>query len=79
MPTGTIKIVAYLDADNILITDTPASPVPAGYAGSPAPSGYTNGTNTTGKTVVTTAQWNALATTPATFKVKIVSTEGPVS
>ena len=79
MPTGTIKIVAYLDADNILITDTPASPVPAGYTGSPAPSGYINGTDTTGKTVVTTAEWNALATTPATFKVKIVSTEGAVS
>ena len=79
MPTGTIKIVAYLDADNILITDTPASPVPAGYTGSPAPSGYINGTNTTGKTVVTTAEWNALAQTPATFKVKIVSTEGAVS
>ena len=69
--TGKITIKAYLDADNILITDTPT--------GSPVPSGYENGTDTEGKTVVTTAQWNALATTPATFRVKVVSTEGAVS
>ena len=66
--TGKIIIKAYLDADDILITDTPT--------GSPAPSGYENGTATSGKTVVTTEQWNALALTPATFRVKVVSTEG---
>ena len=67
-PTGKIIIKAYLDADNILITDTDSTVT--------APEGYTNGTDTTGKTVVTTDQWNALASTPATFKIKVVATEG---
>ena len=71
MPTGTIKVVAFLDASDILITDTDSRVT--------APTGYTNGTDATGKTVVTTDQWNALATTPATFRIKVVSTEGPVT
>lgn len=68
-PTGNIIIKAYLDTDNILITDTPDDQTKA-------PTGYTDGTVTTGKTVVSTDQWNALASTPATFKVKVVATEG---
>lgn len=67
-PTGKITIKAYLDTDNIIITDTATTAT--------APSGYTNGTDVTGKTVVTTDQWNALASTPATFKIKVVATEG---
>ena len=70
-PTGNIIIKAYLDADNILITDTPDDQ-------SKAPTNYTDGTVTTGKTVVSTDQWNALASTPATFRVKVVATEGTV-
>ena len=73
MPTGTIKVVAFLDASDILITDTPDDQTMR------PSTAYTDGTDTTGKTRVTTAQWNALATTPATFRVKVVSTEGPVT
>ena len=42
-------------------------------------SGYTNGTTTgwiNGRTVMTTAQWNALNSTGASFKIKVVAEEG---
>ena len=74
MPTGTITIKAYIDAADIIITDTPAddSELTSGQVAA----GYDDGTVTTGKTRVSTATWNALASTPATFKVKVVSNEG---
>lgn len=67
---GTITVVAYYDAANILITDTPTT--------APAPTGYTNGTTVaTGQVVVSTTDWNNQQTTnPATFRVKVVATEG---
>ena len=68
MPEGTIKVVAFLDAGDIIITDTPNDQ-------SEAPSGYTAGTDTTNKTRVSTETWNALATTPATFKIQVLANE----
>ena len=70
MPEGTIKVVAFLDAGDIIITDTPTT-----GEGSTAPEGYTNGTDVSGKTRVSTDTWNALATTPATFKIKVEANE----
>ena len=64
---GTITIKAYIDDTNILITDTDSSGTP--------PSGYTNNTDTSGKTVMTTAQWNALNSSAATFKILVEATE----
>ena len=69
--SGNITIKAYLDSARIAITDTLEN-------GNIAVSGYTNGTTTTwvnGRSVLTTAEWNALATTPATFKVRVEAIE----
>ena len=63
-----IKIKAYFDASNILITDTDEN--------EEAPEGYTNGTDTTGKTVFTTTEWNSLSSEGITFKVKAEAREG---
>ena len=67
---GTITIKAYLDKDRIAITDT--------YNGTDTPTDNMGTTSTwvDGRTVLTTAQWNALATTPASFKVRVVADEG---
>ena len=64
---GTIKVKAYIDDTNILVTDTASGATP--------PSGYTNNTSTTGKTVLTTTQWNTLNSTPATFKIRVDAVE----
>ncbi len=61
---GTVTIKAFIDADNILITDTPND-----QSGNP-PTGSTDGTITTGKTVISTADWNALQTNGISFKVR---------
>ena len=73
---GTITVKAYIDSAGVAITDTLEG-------GNIAVDGYTNGTTQSGtgnwvngRTVMTTAQWNALATTPATFKIKVVANEG---
>ena len=60
---GTVTIKAFIDADNLLITDTPNDQ-------SKAPTGYTDGTVTTGKTVISTTDWNSLQSTGVSFKVK---------
>ena len=60
---GTLTIKAFIDTDNILITDTPDDQ-------SKAPTGYTDGTVTTEKTVISTDDWNALKTNGIIFKVK---------
>ena len=60
---GTVTIKAFIDADNLLITDTPNDQ-------SNAPTGYTDGTVTTGKTVISTTDWNSLQSTGVSFKVK---------
>ena len=67
---GSITIKAFIDADNILITDTPDDQ-------SQRPStAYTDGTDTTGKTVISTTDWNALQSSGITFKVKGEAREG---
>ena len=61
---GTVTIKAFIDADNLLITDTPVDQ-------SQRPStAYTDGTDTTGKTVISTTDWNSLQSTGVSFKVK---------
>ncbi len=67
---GTLTIKAYLDQAGIAITDT--------YTGTSTPTDDKGTTSTwvNGRTVLTTEQWNALATTPASFKIKVVANEG---
>ncbi len=68
---GTITIKAYIDQAGVAITDT--------YNGPSSTPSDTNGTTSTwvnGRTVLTTAQWNALASTPASFKIRVVANEG---
>lgn len=67
---GSLTIKAYLDDDRIAITDT--------YNGTAT---ATDDMGTTqewvdNRTVLTTTQWNALASTPASFKIKVVANEG---
>ena len=66
---GTVTIKAFIDTDNILITDTPNDQ-------SNAPTGYTDGTVTTGKTVISTTDWNSLQSTGVSFKIKGEANEG---
>ena len=66
---GSITIKAFIDADNLLITDTPNDQ-------SKAPTGYTDGTVTTGKTVISTTDWNSLQSTGVSFKIKGEAREG---
>ncbi len=68
--TGHIYIKAYLDADKIAISDTYDANDP----------GTDNMGTTTewvdGRTVLTTAQWNSLASHPLSFKVRVEANEG---
>ncbi len=68
---GVITIKAYIDQAGVAITDT--------YNGPSSTPSDQNGTTSTwvdGRTVLTTAQWNALASTPASFKIRVVANEG---
>ncbi len=68
---GTLTIKAYIDASLVAITDTVSG-------GDIVVSGYTNGTTSAwinGRTVMTTDQWNALAVTPASFKIRVEAIE----
>ncbi len=72
---GTITLKVYLDASKIAVTDTIENG--AIYA-----TGYDNGTNTgwiNGRTVLTTTEWNNLANTPLSFKVKVEAYENDVA
>ena len=72
---GTITLKVYLDASKIAVTDTIENG--AIYA-----TGYDNGTNTgwiNGRTVLTTQEWNNLANTPLSFKVKVEAYENDVA
>jgi hypothetical protein len=67
---GTITIKAYIDGAGVAISDT--------YDESNPETDY-NGTTTEWvgtRQVLTTTQWNALATTPASFKIKVVANQG---
>ena len=67
---GTLTVRAYLDAGTLAITDT--------YAGSGNEATEQNGTTdswVSGRTVITTDQWNSLASSPLRFKIKVESKE----
>ncbi len=68
---GTITIKAYIDAAGVAISDTYNGP-----SSTPSDSMGTTSTWVDGRTVLTTSEWNALASTPATFKIKVVANEG---
>ena len=80
MINGQIYIKAYLDKSQIAITDTSTNPDDPHID-----NGTVNGTTSgqTGETtnwvhgrkVITTEQWNALGTTPLTFKVRVEAVE----
>ncbi len=80
---GYITIMAYLDANNIAITDT----YPSGEVTHTEASGetsievvdYTNETSSewvNGRTVFTTDEWNALQANGVSFKIKVEANEG---
>ena len=65
---GSITIKAYLDKNNILISDT--------YDGTESDNMGTTNSQANGKTVLTTNEWNALQNTGVSFKVKVEANEG---
>ena len=67
---GTITIKAYIDEAGVAISDT--------YNGTNTATDNMGTTSTwvNGRTVLTTSEWNALASTPASFKIKVVANEG---
>ena len=67
---GTLTIKAYIDQAGVAITDT--------YNGTDTPTDNMGTTSTwvNGRTVLTTEQWNALSSTPASFKIRVVANEG---
>ncbi len=65
---GSITIKAYLDKNNIAISDT--------YDGSES---FNNGTTNewvNGRTVLTTSEWDAISNTGVSFKVKVEANKG---
>ena len=67
---GKITIKAYLDKNNILISDTYNNgEEPTDNMGTPAEFGE-------GKTVFTTSEWNALQSSGASFQIKVEANEG---
>ena len=71
-----INILAYIDASQIAITDTSTRNGDPSVA---APTGEVNGTTNDwiqNRTVMTTAQWNALNSTGASFKITVEANEG---
>ena len=65
---GSITIKAYLDKNNILISDT--------YDGTESDNMGTPNSMAQGKTVITTNEWNALQNNGVSFKVKVEANEG---
>ena len=75
---GTITIKAYVDASQIAITDTYDATSVDGETGEHVPTDE-NGTTSewvNGRIVMTTEEWNALNSTPASFKIKVEANEG---
>ena len=69
---GELTIMAYLDADNIAITDTVSGEEPASAE-------YINGTTEDwiqGRTVFSTDEWNALAQNGVSFRIRVEANEG---
>ncbi len=79
--SGTLSIKAYIDADRIAISDTyyENAPTPSPTASPLASPNDEYGTTTEwvdGRVVLTTEEWNSLASTPISFKIKAKSNEG---
>ena len=79
--SGTLSIKAYIDADRIAISDTyyENAPTPSPTASPLASPNDEYGTTTEwvdGRVVLTTEEWNSLASTPISFKIKAESNEG---
>ena len=84
---GTLTISAYIDASRIAISDTyygntptpnpSASPLPTPTI-TPGPSDEYGTTDewVDGRVVLTTSEWNSLASTPISFKIRAESNEG---
>ena len=65
---GTITIKAYIDSATVAITDT--------YDGTESDNKGTTTDWVDGRTVLTTTEWNALSSTPASFKIRVEANEG---
>jgi hypothetical protein len=65
---GSITIKAYLDENNIAVSDT--------YDGTESNSNGTTNDWVNGRTVLTTTEWNNLSNTGISFKVKVEAQEG---
>ena len=65
---GSITIKAYLDENNILISDT--------YDGTESDDMGTPNSMAEGKTVFTTTEWNSLQANGVSFKIKVEANEG---
>ncbi len=65
---GKITIKAYLDKNNILISDT--------YDGTESDNMGTTNNQAEGKVVITTSEWNSLQQNGLSFKVKVEANEG---
>ena len=67
---GTITIKAYIDKNNIAISDTYNS------NGTPTDTNGTTSEWVNGRTVFTTTEWNGLSSTGISFQVKVEANEG---
>ena len=65
---GKLLVKVYLDSSEIAISDT--------YDGTESDNMGTTTSWVDGRTVLTTEQWNALATDAISFKIKVVANEG---
>lgn len=65
---GSITIKAYLDQNNIAISDT--------YDGTESDSMGTTNNWVSGRTVLTTSEWDALRSNGVSFKIKVEANEG---
>ncbi len=68
---GSINITAYIDNDSVAISDTVSTIVNDNLV-----YGETPGDWIAGRTVLTTTEWNSLATNGISFKVKVEANEG---
>ena len=68
MTTGSVTIKVYLDSDKVAISDT--------YDGTESDFMGTTSVWIDDRVYLTTTEWNSLATTPISFKVKVEANEG---
>jgi hypothetical protein len=75
--SGTLSIKAYIDSDQVAISDTYFE----NATGTPKPTAPNDEYGTTtewvrGREVFTTSEWDSIASNPISFKIKAVSQEG---